>query len=341
MPSFLAMVVGLGALIVGAHLLVRGGAGIAARLHVSPLIIGLTIVSLGTSAPELAIGIDAALRGNPELATGNIVGTNIVNILLILGLSALIRPIRVQLQTLRLDGPVIAIVAVLMLVMALNGSLSRIEGIILLAVGIVYTVAVIRYSRSESPRVRDAFRGRFGAGGESASSTQEKEAGQAAEEARLAGNWRTVWDAISLVLGIVIVVLGADWLVDGAVQIATSFGVSDALIGLTIVAIGTSAPELVTTVVSTFKGERDIAIGNLIGSSVYNIVFIMGATMVVAPAAIAVPPEVLRVDLVVMTAVAVLCVPVFATGRTISRLEGGLFVGSYLLYLTYLILLRT
>lgn len=341
MPSLLAMTVGLGALIAGAHLLVRGGAGIAARLGISPLVIGLTIVSLGTSAPELAVGIDAALRGNPELATGNIVGTNIVNILLILGLSALIRPIRVQLQTLRLDTPMIAIAAVLMLLMALNGSLSRIEGLILLAVGIVYTVAVIRFSRSESGRVRDAFDGRYRSRDGAATDAAVQAASTPTAETGRAKKRRTVWDAVSLVLGIVIVVLGADWLVSGAVEIATALGVSDALIGLTIVAIGTSAPELVTTVVSTIKGERDIAIGNLIGSSVYNILFIMGATMVIAPAPIDVAPEVLQVDLLVMTAAAVLCVPVFASGRTISRLEGGLFVGSYLVYLTYLIVLRT
>lgn len=336
MPSMLSILIGLGALVIGANLLVRGGTGIAARLGVSPLLIGLTVVSLGTSAPELAIGIDAALSGTPELATGNIIGTNIVNVLLILGLSALIRPIRMQVQSVRLDGPAIAVAGVLFLLMGLNGVLTRLEGLLLLVLGVGYTLAVIRFSRRESASVRGELSQRYS---QSEPGTRQERAvadGQAGSRRR-----RALADVVRLIAGIVLVIVGADWLVSGSVQVAGALGVSDALIGLTIVAIGTSAPELVTTVVSTAKGERDIAIGNLIGSSVYNILFIMGATMLVAPSPIEVPTQMVVMDLGVMTVVALACVPVFWSGRTISRLEGGVFVVAYAAYLTALILLRT
>ncbi|HLS14567.1 MAG TPA: calcium/sodium antiporter [Beutenbergiaceae bacterium] len=336
MPSVLSTLIGLGALVIGANLLVRGGTGIAARLGVSPLLIGLTVVSLGTSAPELAIGIDAALSGTPELATGNIVGTNIVNVLLILGLSALIRPIRMQVQSVRLDGPVIAVAGVLFLLMGLNGVLTRLEGLILLVLGVGYTLAVIRFSRRESAAVRGELSQRY-----SQSGPEVRPGRTGAAEQAEPRRWRALADGVRLVAGIALVIVGADWLVSGSVQIAAALGVSDALIGLTIVAIGTSAPELVTTLVATAKGERDIAIGNLIGSSVYNILFIMGATMLISPAPIEVPAQMVVMDLGVMTAVALACVPVFWSGRTISRLEGGVFVAAYAAYLTALILLRT
>lgn len=335
MPSMLWILIGLGALVIGANLLVRGGTGIAARLGVSPLLIGLTVVSLGTSAPELAIGIDAALSGTPELATGNIVGTNIVNVLLILGLSALIRPIRMQVQSVRLDGPAIAVAGVLFLLMGLNGVLTRLEGLILLVLGVGYTLAVIRFSRRESAAVRGELSQRY------SQSEPGARQGRAVAAEQSGSRRRTLADVVRLIAGIALVIIGADWLVSGSVQVAGALGVSDALIGLTIVAIGTSAPELVTTIVSTVKGERDIAIGNLIGSSVYNILFIMGATMLVAPSPIEVPTQMVVMDLGAMTVVALACVPVFWSGRTISRLEGGVFVGAYAAYLTALILLRT
>lgn len=311
------VVAGLAGLVIGAEFLVRGGSAIATRLGVSPLLVGLTIVSVGTSMPELAVGIDATLNDAGPLAVGNIAGTNIVNILLILGLSAAMVPLALGKQTLRLDLPAMSISAVLMLVLSLNGSLGRIDGVILLLLGIGYTAAAIRSELRER-----------------ATPVEE----EIAEELPAKGG--PLWlRALELLGGIAAVVVAADWLVDGSVSIATDLGVSEAFIGLTIVAIGTSAPELVTTLMSTIRGDRDLAIGNLIGSSVYNIVFILGVTALVKP--IEVTSDLIRVGIPLMTAVAVLCIPVFVSGRRVSRLEGIGFVALYVIYLVVLLVFRT
>ncbi|MFA7602324.1 MAG: calcium/sodium antiporter [Novosphingobium sp.] len=312
---------GLAALIVGADLLVRGGAALAARLGISPLFIGLTIVAIGTSTPELAVGIEAAVKGNGPLAVGNIAGTNTVNILLILGLSAALRPVAIEMQTLRLELPVMVIASVTFLACAWDGVLTRMDGALLVAMGLTFTLAIARLVRRESIAVKREY-------------------------VREYGRWRYVdrqalREAAMLAGGLVVIVTGADWLVDGAVALAQIWKVSEAFIGLTIVAMGTSAPEFVTTMLSTMRGQRDIAIGNLIGSSVYNIFMILGITCLFPAGGIAVHPHLLRVDIPVMLAVALLCVPVFITGRRISRIEGILFVSAYSAYLTYLIVERT
>ncbi|QNG20558.1 calcium/sodium antiporter [Rhodococcus triatomae] len=318
MASVLAVVFGLVALIGGAELLTRGGSRLAAALGISPMIIGLTIVSIGTSTPELAVGIDAALNDHAGLAVGNIVGTNLVNLLLILGASALIRAIALDTQTLRLDLPVMTAAALLLWVMSLDGVLTALEGALLVAAGLVYTVVVVRASRRESAAVREEY------------------ALEYRPERR-----RVALDLGLLLAGLVVIVLGAELLVDGAVDIARALDVSDVVIGLTVVAIGTSAPELVTTLVSTLRGNRDIALGNLLGSSIYNIVFILGVTLMVAPGGVAVPDDVLYIHLPLMAAVALVCVPTFLTGRRISRVEGGMFVVAYCVYLTLLLWAQT
>jgi cation:H+ antiporter len=311
---------GLAAMIVGAEFLVRGGSRIALRLSIPPIMVGLTVVSLGTSAPELAIGIESARTGDAALAVGNIVGTNVVNLLLIFGGSAAIRAIALGMQTLRVDLPAIAGASVLLLLMVRDGRLTAAEGGLLFAYGVAYTVLIVWLSRRESAAAAAEFDEGF------------------ARHRDDRSLYHLVRDIIWLVGGIVVVVIGADLLVDGAVDLARNLGVSEALIGLTVVAIGTSAPELVTTLVSTVRGNRDIAIGNLLGSSVYNIALILGATMIVAPAAIEVPSEVVRVDVPVMTATALLCIPLFVSGRRVSRVEGAILVACYLGYLGYLIL---
>ncbi|WP_163540999.1 calcium/sodium antiporter [Occultella kanbiaonis] len=323
MPAPIAILLGLLALIGGAELLVRGGSNLAARLGISPIVVGLTVVSLGTSMPELAIGLQAATSGSAGLAIGNIVGTNIVNLLLILGLSALIRPIPLETRTIRMDLPAMLVASVLLVLLALDGVLSLWEGVLLLGAGLAYTLLIVRTAKREIPAIRHTY-------------DEEYEVPERARTGR-----RGIIDLLLLVGGIAIIVFGSDLLVVGAVEIATDLGVSEAVIGLTIIAIGTSAPELVTTIVSTIKGDRDIALGNLLGSSVYNIVFILGATMIASPAAIAVPAEVLRVDLVLMFGVAIACIPVFVSGRKINRIEGAIFVAAYVAYLTYLIVART
>lgn len=218
---------GLGALIIGSEWLVKGGARLAAMLGIPPILVGLTVVSIGTSMPELAVGIRAASEGNASLAVGNIAGTNIVNLLLILGLSALIAPIVLEMRTLRLDLPMMTAAAVLLWALAANGTLSPIEGVVLVLGAVVYTLILIFSARRESSAIQDEFAGEFAV---------PKDEPPGATRRDLIGNLGL------LIVGILVVVIGADWLVNGAVGVAKAFGVSDAFIGLTIVAIGTSAP---------------------------------------------------------------------------------------------------
>lgn len=322
MPDAALIVLGLAALVGGAELVVRGGSRVAAGLGINPIVIGVTVVSIGTSAPELAVGVEAAMKGNGSLAVGNIAGTNVVNILLILGLSAALRPLAMHSQTLRLDLPVMVAAAALVAILARDGSLSRVEGVVLAACAVAYTVVIVRTARRERAFVMQEY--------------EREHAARADEEPSV----NLLWNTALLLGGIAVVVVGADLLVDGATGLARSQGVSDALIGLTIVAVGTSAPELVTTIVSTIRGERDIAIGNLLGSSVFNLFLILGVTAAVPAGGIAVEAELVRVDLPVMLAVALLCIPIFFTGRRVSRWEGFAMVGLYGGYLAYLLTLR-
>lgn len=312
------LLVGIGLLIGGAELVLRSGTRIAERLGIPPLVIGLTIVALGTSAPELAVGIDAALAGAGSLAVGNIAGTNTVNLLLVLGLSAAIRPIDLDDRTLRLDLPVMVVAASGMLLMSWDGRLSRVDGAVLVVAAVVHTVVLVRSTRRQGDAVRAEFEAEFGGPVE--------------------GGGRSMAVELSVLLaGIVIVVVGADLLVGAAEDLARSLGVSDAVIGLTVVAIGTSAPELVTMIVATVRDERDIAIGNILGSSTYNVVAILGLTALVPSGGIEVEERLASVDIPVMVLAALACIPVFVSGRRVSRHEGALFVGSYLLYLGLLV----
>ncbi|MEO6199994.1 MAG: calcium/sodium antiporter [Cryobacterium sp.] len=324
MMAFGVFLIGLLAVIGGAELVVRGGTRIAERFGISPMVVGVTIVAMGTSAPELAIGIDAALRGSGSLAVGNIAGTNTLNLLVILGLVALLQPLKLRSQTLFLDLPMIVGAALLMLMLASDGVLTRLDGGILILLGIVYTTLIVRAARRESVAVRAQFAREYGA-----------------TKRELGSTGQLVRDSVGLVAGIAVIVVGADWLVDGAVEMARGFGVSEAFIGLTIVAVGTSAPELVTAIVATLRNARDLAVGNLLGSSVYNIVFILGATSLVPDGGIAIEAPLIRVDIPVMLAATIACVPVFLTGRRIRRLEGAAFIAAYLVYFTYLLTARS
>jgi cation:H+ antiporter len=316
MSSALLIVAGLAGLLVGADLLVRGGAALASHLGVRPIVVGLTVVALGTSLPELAVGIDAVREGSPGLAVGNIVGTNLVNILFILGLSALILPIAFERRTLRFDLPAMTGACLALWLLALDGSLSRVDGTVLCLGGVAYTAGIIWTSRKESAPVREDYASR-------------------SERATRRGLLLRV---LTLFAGIGLVLVGAELLVDGSIEIARSLEVSEATIGLTVIAIGTSAPELVTTLTSTLRGDRDIAVGNLLGSSVYNVALILGITVLTAPAEVEIPEDVIAADLLLLAVVAVITVPVLLSGHRISRLEGGAFVSSYLGYLAWLIL---
>jgi cation:H+ antiporter len=316
---------GLALLIFAAELIVRHGSSLALALGMSPLVLGLTIVAIGTSAPELAVGITASLGGSGALAVGNIAGTNLVNILLILGLSALLRPLALHSRTLRMDLPMMVVAALLMTALAWDGVLSMRDGITMLLVAVVYTAVIIRQGRRATPAVRKEFREMYGPDGARTPGTDES---------------HKLINALYLAAGLALSVLGAHWLVGGAVEMARSLGMGEAIIGLTIVAIGTSAPELVTTIVGTLRNERDVAVGNLLGSSIYNILVILGIPSLIAPGGIPVERDLLLFDIPLMTAVALLCVPVFISGRDVSRVEGGSFVALYLGYLAWLLLLR-
>lgn len=323
MAPLLWIILGLVALILGAELVVRFGARLASGLGVPPIIVGLTVVSIGTSAPELAVGIDAVRTDAGSLAVGNIAGTNMVNLLLILGLSAAIRALPLGLQTLRLDLPAMGAAAMLLLVFSADGELALWEGVPLVLFALIYTILLVRATRRERAPILAEFADEY-----PAPTRPERRVGPIIVQAAL------------LVVGIVVIVIGADWLVDGSVALATDLGVSDALIGLTIVAIGTSAPELATTLLSTIRGDRDIAIGNLIGSSIYNLTMILGVSLLFAPGPVVLDPQLVLVDLPLMVAVSFVCAPLMVSGRTFSRIEGAGFVTAYIVYLGYLILLR-
>lgn len=320
LANVLWFLVGLGALVAGAEVMVRGGAKVASRFGISPIVIGLTVVSIGTSMPELAVGVVAAVEDNGALAVGNIAGTNVVNLLLVLGLSALLLPLALEMRTLRFELPVMAGAAVLLWLLVLDGVLARIDGAVLTVGAVVYTLAVVRTARRESRDVTTEF--------------------TAAYPKTEAPNRTALHIGMTLV-GIAIIVIGAERLVDAAVGMAREFNVSDALIGLTVVAIGTSAPELVTTIVSTLRGERDIAIGNLLGSSIYNILLILGITCLVPAHGFALPAQLVRIDIPIMVAVALVCIPIFITGRRVSRVEGGAMVVAYLAFLAFLVTTQT
>ena len=319
--------VGLIALAFGAEVMVRGGAQLASRLGISPMMVGLTVVSIGTSLPELAVGVTAALEGSGELAVGNIAGTNVVNVLFILGLSALLRPLAIERRTLRFDLPAMAAAAVLLWALSADDVLSRLDGTMLVVGALVYTAILAYLSRQESrdaeiPSVRAHL------GEADAVSADASTSVSGASTARLIA---------MTVAGIAVVVLGAEWLVDGAVGLARGLGVSDALIGLTIVAIGTSAPELVTMLVSTMRGERDIALGNLLGSSVYNVLLILGVTCLVPAYGLTLSPTLVWIDIPIMMVAALVCIPIFFSGRRVHRAEGFGMVVAYLLYLAFLL----
>jgi cation:H+ antiporter len=319
--TFVFFVAGLVLLIVGAELLVRGSSRLAAAMGISPLIVGLTVVAFGTSSPELVVSIQASLGGNPNLALGNVVGSNIFNVLLILGLSAAVAPLIVSQQLIRLDVPLMVAISALTWFFARNGAIDRWEGVLLFSLLVGYIVFSIYMSRRESKAVQDEYKEAF------------------AVPAEKRGNW--IVDSLFVVVGLGGLALGSRWLVDSATLFAEALGVNEFIIGLTIVAAGTSLPEVATSVLASIKGERDIAIGNVVGSNLFNLMAVLGIASAISPAGVAVPDAALSFDLPVMVAVAVACMPVFFTGSRLARWEGFLFLGYYIAYTLYLILAAT
>jgi len=306
------LISGLALLVAGAEGLVRGASRLATRIGLSPVVVGLTVVAFGTSAPELAVSIGSSLSGQAEVALGNVVGSNIFNVLFILGAAAVLTPLAAAARLVRLDVPLGIGVAGGTLLLASDGAVGRLDGLLLVAGIIAYTGLLIVQSYSS----------------ERASSPSDAEAAN--------GGWG--WNLVLVIGGLALLVLGARWFVAAAVDLARVLGVSELVIGLTIVAGGTSLPELATSVLAGLRGERDIAVGNVVGSNLFNLLAVLGLSATVAPDGLPVSDAMLWFDLPVMIAAAVACLPIFFTGYTIARWEGALFLGYYGAYTTYLVL---
>ena len=320
--TYVYLIAGLVLLVAGAEVLVRGAAKLAAQFGIPPLVIGLTVVAFGTSAPETAVSVQSALNGSGDLAIGNVVGSNIANVLLILGVTALVAPLVVSRQLIRLDVPIMIGASLVTFGLAWDGELSRFDGALLFAGVLAYTGFLIYSARKDKGGDDDEFAKEFGL-----------------DEAPKPYAW-----AINLgliIAGLVLLVVGSNFLVEGAVTLARALGISELVIGLTVVAVGTSLPELATSILAAIKGERDIAVGNIVGSNIFNLLCVLGLASLVAPAAIAVSPNALAFDFPVMIAVAIACLPIFFSGYRINRWEGLLFLGYYVAYTLYLVMFST
>lgn len=307
----LYLVGGLIMLFIGAEGLVRGSSNLAIKIGIAPLVVGLTVVSFGTSAPELLVSLKAALLGNSIISLGNVIGSNIANIALILGVAALIRPLDVHAKVIMREIPIMIGISILLLLLLMDGELGFIDGLIFVAGLIVYLVANVVIARKEkNPEVDKEF----------------KEG--------LQSKLGITISIFLMIIGLALLILGANLFVQSAVAIAKIFNVSNAIIGLTIVAIGTSLPELITSIVASYKKETDIAIGNVVGSNVFNILGILGITALIIPIS---SVEMSYIDLGVMLFTAIILFPLSRTGFSISRVEGAFLLAGYVAYIYYLI----
>ncbi|MFO7261963.1 MAG: calcium/sodium antiporter [bacterium] len=303
---------GLVALYFGAEWLVRGAARLARRVGVSPLVVGLTIVAFGTSSPELVVSVFAAARGQADVAVGNVVGSNILNIALILGLAAILRPLRAQMRLIVRETPIMIAAGVALAVLGLDGTVSRPDAALLLAGLFAYVAFVLRGARREAVAIKQEFE-RF----ESAEALAPDGRGRAR-------------DVLLIVVGLTALSIGARLLVDASLVFARTLGVSELVIGVTVVAVGTSLPELATSLLAVWRDEADIAVGNVVGSNIFNILGILGLAGLVSP--LAMNPGLFRLELPVMLAVSILLAPILATGLRIGRIEGALLLAGYALF---------
>jgi cation:H+ antiporter len=313
LPAIGLVVFGLVLLVAGGELLVRGAVRMALAHGVSTLVVGLTIVAFGTSAPELAVAVQAVRAGTGDLALGNALGSNIFNTLCILGMTALVAPLLVSRRVIWIEVPLVVAISALALGLALDGVLGLLDGVILLLTVAVYTWWLLRTSRTEPDDPPD-------------------------EAVAPGSTWLDRVPAWLLILaGLGVLVLGARGLVDGASTLAAMLGVGDDVIGLTVVAMGTSLPEVAASLVATARGHRDVAVGNVLGSNIFNLTLILGAAALIG-GGLEVPRGLLTFDFVVVVASATACLPIFYTGHRIARWEGVLFLGYYVVYVTYLVL---
>lgn len=320
--SALMILLGLVALVIGGEGVVRGATFLAGLARIPTVIIGLTVVALGTSSPELAVAVRSALAGEPDFVIGNVVGSNIYNVLLVLGASALVVPLTVQRGLIRWDIPVMVGASLGLWLLAADGELSRLDGGILVGALAIYLGLAVwqvrRQGASDSP-AEDAI-------------TTDRQP---------VGALRIVGFVGALLIGLGLLVLGAGWVVEGAVDIAERFGFDRLVIGLTVVALGTSMPELATSLMAVVRGQRDLAVGNIVGSNIMNLLAVAGGTSLITSGTVEVAPAAITFDIPVMVAVAVACLPILFTGHNIKRWEGLLFLGYAVLYTTFLVLQAT
>lgn len=316
MSNGLSIFLGLAVLTLGAETLIRGATALARRFGLSELLIGLTLVGFGTSTPELVSSVQAALVGSPGVAVGNVVGSNIANVLLILGVAALIAPIAVEPKSFRRDSIAVALATVVVIAVSMTGAFTRLAGAgFLVAIALYIVVAYLTERNASDPT---------------------EKARHEAEAASLPTGPRSMAiDIVLALVGLVLLMVGARFLVTGAIAIAADFGVSETIIGLTIVAVGTSLPELVTSAVAAFRGKSALALGNVVGSNIYNLLFILGATAAIHP--VAVPPEIIAFDNWAMLAATITMILFARTKQTIARWEGALLVGAYAIYIGWLV----
>ncbi|MGB5755590.1 MAG: calcium/sodium antiporter [Acidimicrobiales bacterium] len=345
MTAALSFLGGLGALLIAGHLVVRASSTIGVRFGLTPNVIGLTIVAAGTSAPELAVVFQAVAADDTELAVGSIIGSNIANVLLVLGIAALIGTIQVTSRVVRIDIPVMIVTSALLLVFVLDGNLAQLEGVVLVIGVVVFTTWTLRVA------------GRNGAAGLNAAAVALRPVGEGANvdadanaDADRAddGSARTEpggtrrrglgRSGLELAVGIAALAIAARFVVAGAEDIAASLGVPELIIGLTIVALGTSAPEIVTTLIAAVQGQRDLAVGNAVGSNIFNILLVLGSTSSLTAGGIGVSEDAVNLDLPIMVAAAFACLPLMAWDRKLDRWEGAVFLTYYGAYLLFLIL---
>ncbi|MEZ6126724.1 MAG: calcium/sodium antiporter [Planctomycetaceae bacterium] len=329
MTAIFFLVVGTNLLVVGADWLVKGASRLAALAAISPLVIGLTVVAFGTSAPEMAVSISASLSGNEDLAVGNVVGSNIFNVLLILGISALIVPLTVHQKLIRFDVPLMIVVSWLSWVFADDRMISFQEGALLFFGLILFTAGSVIFGKDEPDDVVREYAAEF----PSEATTPDV----ADTERPASGRNRGPIAVLLILVGLGLLILGSKLLVLGATEMARWWGVSELIIGLTIVAGGTSLPEVATSVVAAVRGERDIAVGNVIGSNLFNLLGVLGLAAVVASGGVPVGDQAFRFDIPLMVAVATICFPICLARGEIGRWEGALFLVLYLLYIATLI----
>jgi cation:H+ antiporter len=320
--TIVLLIAGLALLVAGGELLVRGASKLALALGISPLVVGLTVVAFGTSSPEMAVSVQAVASGNVDIALGNVVGSNIFNVLFILGLSALIVPLVVDAQMIRQEVPVMIGVSLLLYAMAWDRGVTRAEGLLLVALLAGYTVLLVWQSRRETQATRDEYAAE----------------GHVAAAAAAGGRGGVALQVALIVAGLVLLVFGSRLLVQAATTIARSAGISELVIGLTIVAAGTSLPEVAASVTAAIRGQRDIAVGNVVGSNTFNILGVLGLSAAISDVPLGVAPSMLAFDIPAMLAVAIACLPVFFTGRSIARWEGAVFLAYYAAYTAWLLL---